>query len=145
MSRKRVQKQNNKAAKADIYLYISMNKRSEGEKILQNAGYLNKPSSPLQMAQMLAHHVSEKGEPALMEIAKIHPDYNLIVEAYQKTQTKSADGEDDDECLNCLGADGDPVKTEKNKNILNNTQLLIVSGALVLSIALVALIVVNKN
>jgi hypothetical protein len=147
-------------AKPDIYSYITLCNRKGGEAVLKKAGY-PKPKNPKEMADMLAHFVTRDGENALLEIAKIHPDRELLVRAepeLKKVENKIANADGDEESLNCSGcalaaaaiaADGTksttPAPVAKKGLNEKTINILILSGAAVLTVSLITMIVVASK
>ena len=148
MGKNNIKPKNTGWGKPDVYAYIALTNKAGAEKMLKESGYMHKPNSPKQMADMLAHHVLNDGEKAIIDLASIHPDYDMIVEAYKKKlptestpvqsqPTKLFSGQEN---LNCMGADGTqkPGMSDKTMNAL------IISGAALLAVTIVA-VVALKN
>jgi hypothetical protein len=138
-------------------IYITHTRKSAANKILRDAGYQRPPANPHEMVMMLQDYIEIGGEEAIRKIMEIHPDRDLFVKALPP----HADGVNPavivadsplfgcDACkdkLNCIAADasipGQPgVKGLSDRSI----NLMIISGAVLFTAALVTVIIVNKN
>lgn len=134
-------------------LNITHRSKSKAIDLLTRSGY-KKPLNASQMYKMLAHYLRKKQNKAVLELSKIHPDAKIIIEAYKAWNDKSigADGETStitieepkatqEKFAGCNGCPSTVTKSaEGDTQKPNMSTILIVSGAAILSIALISLV-----
>lgn len=124
--------------------------------LLKKEGYKGEIYNPIQLYTVLEQYVVRKNDAAIMELTRIHPDAKTIIKGYlmfesknQLNKPKSAEGEEFENCGGCaaaaagvmaLAADGEP----QSKG-LSTTNILIISGAVVLSMALISMVVLSNR
>jgi len=136
-------------------LTIAYRNPKEAIALLNSKGFdTNRIDSPDTLAKILGNYVNANKDEAYVALSKIHPDSKIIIKAYdmflnqkaltEKT-TKSAEGDNYDykNCGGCgvaaagmLLADGG-----KDEGGFKLTNTMIISGAVVLSIALITIII----
>ena len=135
---------------------ITHRSMAKGINVLKNAGY-GKPKNANEMYSMLEDYVKSEPKNAIISLSKIHPDAQIIIKSYDEWKLAKVNSEKDlssdktiDKFANCSGcvsnkteivsAAGDP---EVKPKISSTT--LIVAGAVVISISLIAAIVISKS
>lgn len=73
-------------APINLYTYVSKCSPEDVDVILRKAGYKKRPRNLKERSIMLSHLVKEDKESALMDIAKIHPDRELILKDIEVNQ-----------------------------------------------------------
>jgi hypothetical protein len=144
--------------KPTLFHYISLRNKQGGLDVLKKAGYVTPPKNPKMMADMLADYFKKDGEKAAEAIASIHPDKEMILKTCAKpveVLKQGADGEleQSKEYLSCdscphkcqdfCGADAAEAKPTKKGLSEKTINTLIISGAAVLALGLIASIVVS--
>ena len=95
-----------------IYDYLASKKPQESFEVLVSTGKsVPYPRNSSQLAQMLKQYVQMGGENALMILAQIHPDKDLI-EAIVMDAIKKKN--EDFECPICLEIIAEPMRTPCN-------------------------------
>ena len=126
--------------------------------LLKKAGYITPPQNPKMMADMLADYFKKDGEAAAEAIAGIHPDKEMILKTCAKpveVLKQGADGElqKTTEYLSCdtcpskcshdHSADASDDAPKKKGLTEANVKILILSGAAVLAIGIVASLIIT--
>lgn len=100
----------------NIYEYIARSNPQGARMVIQQFGY--RITDNRKMGDNLRMLVAQEGEPALREIAKLHPDRDLILEVFNEPkEEKSCSCKNKSE--NFLGADA----TLSSAVLANNQQL----------------------
>jgi hypothetical protein len=122
------------AMKINLINYIAYRVPRQAYRLLRENRYYKIPRNRRAIAKYLADFVNSDKEKALLAIAKIHPDRELILKSIEaeKIEKKSEASEQ-------LQAAGEGKLGEKSIN------LLIVAGSVVVAIALVTIIVTHKK
>lgn len=122
------------AQQITLYEYLATNVPSDSFDIINIDGNLRKPNSNLELSKQIKTYVSKNGESGLLNLAKIHPDRELI-EAI---------------CSNCSNKEIEKKETFVNfsenvnsldKESINSSKLLIVGGFILIGLA----IIINKK
>lgn len=103
-------------APVNLYTYVSKCKPSEVDSILKKAGYKKRPRNLKERSFMLSHLVKEDKESALMDIAKIHPDRELILKDME---------------VNSVGFDCSVEKEEAPKDLKSDIEMKNASGTFI--------------
>lgn len=128
---------------SNIYHYIALDNPVGGSGFVKSRGY-NPSQNPDELAGQMAQIVVQEGEGALNEIASLHPDKDLILGATKNTFQNASGGgfSNGCGCSNFSSASGQSAKAEVEK-IINGkerdskTELLIMSGVIVIALALI--------
>ncbi len=136
----------------NIYSYVSRNNPYFVKSLANKYGHeLNKnPNLPFVLEQLVALH----GEQALMEIIEAHPDKDLFQDYYKKINESkmNASGSEekkveskcdcnykrDNSVIEYLNATGSDL-LQKNKQVVSNTNLMVLAGAIVIAFAILNL------
>ncbi|NJL73922.1 MAG: hypothetical protein HC892_01615 [Saprospiraceae bacterium] len=138
--------------------------------VLHHSGYAKIPNSPKELYSMLDDYVNKNGKDGISELTKIHPDARLIIDSYEKFKaskpininvkeeskvpTKSSANGEYENCGGCtaaalgvaaLASDGSKSVMYADGDKKSLTQTLIISGAIMTSMLLLALIVSNAT
>ena len=66
------------AQQITLYEYLATNVPSDSFAIINTDGNLRKPKDNLELSQQIKTYVTQNGESGLLNLAKIHPDKELI-------------------------------------------------------------------
>ncbi len=148
--------------KVNMFAYLAQEKSIRPQLhqwVISNGGQWN-PRNENDLARLLARTSDGKIE-RLYGLAQLHPDYKLIITAYQKTLNgqMSADGDGKEECYSCT-AEGCKVKSEPVKNAVEpdpellkahktvkTAQIVMITGAVLITAGLLVYVAakVSKN
>ena len=136
----------------NIYEYIARSNPRGARMVIQEFGY--RITDNKKMGDNLRMLVAQEGEPALREIAKLHPDRDLILEVFnEKKEVKPCGCSDKPEKKeNFLGADATLssavlANNQQQNNASDSTKLamqtnsMIIGATIIIAIALI----VNKK
>ena len=133
----------------NIYEYIARSNPQGARMVIQQFGY--RITDKRKMGDNLRMLVAQEGEPALREIAKLHPDRDLILEVFNEPkEEKPCSCKDKNE--NFLGADATLssavlANTQQQNQASDSTKLAMQTNTMLFlatSLILVALIVNKK-
>jgi hypothetical protein len=132
-----------------FYNYMAMEAPLDSQAFVNRYG-MTPSNDPLALAEQLQEIVVQGGDPALKQLALIHPDKELLF------QTNSFSGANNfsnasgncgsyQNCGGCSGgyssANGQSIKSELDRAIngtkRDNTELLIIGGVVLISLALI--------
>jgi hypothetical protein len=125
-----------------MYDYIAKANPVGARQVIESHGY--RVVNPRSMGGNLRMLVAQEGEPALRSIVELHPDKDIILEAFQTEQKNNFLGTD--------GLSGLGLIAENNRNQLaqqnnsDSTKLAMQTNALVIVAAIIvaAAIITNK-
>jgi hypothetical protein len=135
----------------DIYQYIAETRPQQAAAVINQFGFeLQGVNNPDDLANCLENLVAEDGEPALLALAQIHPDRELIIESLNKPTSivpggsNSAGSNGNCNCPNCRGGNGSGTIdrlmsgfSSAAQSLPHQGNLLIIGGILVIGLALV--------
>jgi hypothetical protein len=137
----------------DIYDYIAQVRPNEAEAICNKYGWsLQGMESADDLANCLQNLIAEEGQPALADLAGIHPDRDLIIEVYNgqtaQVPLASAPASSGCGCAKCKGNGGGSSVTDKimsaagaaqsaASSFFHQSNLMIIGGVVLIGLALV--------
>ena len=119
------------AQQITLYEYLATNVPSDSFDIINSDGNLRKPNSNLELSKQIKTYVSKNGESGLLNLAKIHPDRELI-----EAICSNKEIEKKDTFVN-FSENVNPI----DKETINSSKLLIVGGFILIGLA----IIMNKK
>jgi hypothetical protein len=132
----------------NVYQYITQSSPNETYAICQKYGYIE-VSDLDEMAEIIANIVSEFGEDAFKEVMSIHPDKQIILELYQPAKplqyfnaTQNSEPKISGVPTNLL-YNNNPIRekyfnAEGGSKIVNQTNMFILAGAVIVSLAIIS-------
>lgn len=133
----------------NVYHYIAENNPDAANELCKKYGYFQINSLD-ELANCLQHIVATDGEKSLKEVMALHPDKDILIEIFEKKKDdvtplvevapvlKGADGSTGCGCNKSAGADAS-VTTSQTSTV-NKTDLYILGGAIIFSMAIFSLI-----
>lgn len=139
-----------KKISVDIYEYIAQMRPQEAEAVCNKYGWtLQSMETPEDLANCLENLVAEEGEPAFLDLLAIHPDKDVIIEAYngQDPAAPAAGGSGGCGCAGCKGkSEGSAVDKavssasaaiHNSGSFFHQSNLMIIGGVVLIGLALV--------
>lgn len=117
-------------AQITLYEYLATNVPSDSFAIINSDGNLRKPKSKIELSKQIKSYVTKNGESGLLNLAKIHPDKELIEAICSNCSTKEI--EKKDTFVN-FSEDINPSVKES----INSSKLLIVGGFILIGLAII--------
>ena len=71
-----------------IYKYIASSKPFDAYALISKTGGYKKPEDVDELEAQMKHWVRQNGSQGLMQLAKIHPDRELIVDMFKETDSR---------------------------------------------------------
>jgi len=71
-----------------IYKYIATSRPLDAYSLISKTGDYKRPKDAEDLETQLKHYVRQNGGQGLMELAKIHPDKDLIIDMFKETDLK---------------------------------------------------------
>jgi len=122
----------------DVFQYIANNNPIASRRIINDYGYSVQNND---IAQSLRLLVNARGEEAMVQIMKYHPDVDYFEETFSKTNSKKSkirNSTNDFERLMYLNATGGNNSPIKNEITANQTNLMILAAAMMVTIAIIS-------
>ena len=134
-----------------IYEYIARNNPTGAKRVIESFGYV--VTQPKKMGDNLRMLVAQEGEPALREIAKLHPDRDLILEVFNEPkEEKPCTCKDKKKEENFYGADATLssavlANNQQQNNASDSTKLAMQTNAMIIgaTIIIAVALIVNKK
>jgi hypothetical protein len=118
----------NKMQKVTIYDYLATNVPSDAFEVIRKGSNMTKPRSSEELSAQIRKYVTDNGEMALLDLAQIHPDRELIEAISIKIpEPKKKD--------NFSNLSGDVASTDKD--YVNSTKLLMIGGFILIGLAII--------
>jgi hypothetical protein len=123
----------------DVYKYISENPQSSQKAIdlCLKKGY--EPTSDEHLADCLSDYVSSNGNTGLMELMKIHPDKEILVNYYSRPVSESE--RRIDRVVSYTNASGDAntnTVAPTNDHTALTTNIIIITAAILIGFAIIS-------
>ena len=131
----------------NVYHYIAENNPDAANEVCKKYGFYQINSID-ELADCLQHIVAQDGEESFKDVMELHPDKDVILELFDKKKEETlihqpqpqpivlgADGSSNCSCVKS-SADGTTTPT----STVSNTNLMILAGALIISISIISLI-----
>jgi hypothetical protein len=114
--------------KVTLYDYLASNVPSDAYAIIsEGKENMPKPKNYHELSAQIKKYVTKNGETALLRLAEIHPDRELIEAiSYQQEEPKK------DDFSNLSGN-----VASQDKEYINNTKLLVVGGFILIGLAII--------
>lgn len=113
-----------------LYEYLATNVPSDSFAIVNTDGNLRKPKSKIELSKQIKSYVTKNGESGLLNLAKIHPDRELIEAICSSCSNKEIEKKDTfvnfSENVNSL-----------DKESINSSKFLIVGGFVLIGLAII--------
>jgi hypothetical protein len=122
--------------KITIYSYIASTKPTDSHILINKYGNYTRAKNEKELQSQLKHFVRENGDIALKELAKIHPDRELILEEVKENKTQSINNNNRG-INNYSNLDGEVTGTRSFKEDVNFSKILIWGSFVLLSIAII--------
>lgn len=113
----------------NVYRYIAENNPNGANDICVNNG-LTEADSTETISYYLESIVAQNGEQSLKEILNLHPDKEVILECFQQPKVEEKIVEVEVPKF---------VNAEGQSNLANNTNVYILMGAIIVSLAIISL------
>ena len=114
--------------KVTIYDYLASNVTADAYELISQGQNTPKPRNTRELSLRLKKYVTKNGESALLQLAEIHPDRELI-EAISVKQEQEPKKE------NFSNLSGNITPSEKD--YINSTKLLMVGGFILIGLAII--------
>ena len=115
--------------KVTIYDYLATNVPSDAYQVISEGTNLPKPKNSRELSAQIKKYVTRNGETALLRLAEIHPDRELI-EAITIQPVKEENKKE-----NFSNLSGNLTTNEKE--YVNSTKLLMVGGFILIGLAII--------
>ena len=140
----------------NIYEYIARSNPRGARMVIQEFGY--RITDNKKMGDNLRMLVAQEGEPALREIAKLHPDKDLILEVFNGNKEENKEvkpcgcSDKSEKRENFLGADATLssavlANNQQQNNASDSTKLAMQTNAMIIgaTIIIAVALIVNKK
>jgi hypothetical protein len=114
--------------KVTIYDYLATNVPSDAFEVISEGSNMPKPKNSHELSAQIKTYVTKNGETGLLRLAEIHPDRELI-EAISVKENK------ENKTDNFSNLSGN--LSDKDKEYVNTTKLLMVGGFILVSLAII--------
>ena len=128
------------AQQITLYEYLATNVPSDSFAIVNTDGNLRKPKSNLELSKQIKTYVTKNGESGLLNLAKIHPDRELIEAICSNCSNNSLNSNKEIAKKENFSNFSDNVSPSVKESI-NSSKLLIVGGFILIGLA----IIMNKK
>jgi hypothetical protein len=118
-----------------VYDYVAQSNPNGSANLIRSFGYDMYSGSNL--ADNLRELVAQNGEPALMAVLEIHPDKDVIMEAFSKKEKSSDCGCKKESYLNASGAEQTARAEMVQQASTQQSNTFILVAALLLSVAII--------
>jgi len=114
--------------KVTIYDYLATNVPSDAFEVISEGSNMPKPKNSHELSAQIKRYITKNGETGLLRLAEIHPDRELIeaISVQSNKETKT------DNFSNLSGN-----LSDKDKEYVNTTKLLMVGGFILVSLAII--------
>jgi len=116
--------------KISIYEYYAHNCPADSYELISKDGKYRRPASQRELERMLKDYVNKNGEKGLVELAKIHPDSDLI-KLVCDCNNKDKKQEKKENFSNANGI------TDSQTETINLSKMMIYGGFILVGIALI--------
>ena len=123
-----------------LYEYLATNVPSDSFTIINADGNLRKPNNNLELSQQIKSYVTTNGESGLLNLAKIHPDRDLIEAICSSCSNNYLTANKEIEKKENFSNFSENVNPS-DKETINSSKLLIVGGFILIGLA----IIMNKK
>lgn len=120
--------------KITIYSYIASAKPTDSHVLINKYGNYPRAKNEIQLQSQLKHFVRENGDIALKELAKIHPDRELILADFKESNNELINNRG---INNYSNLDGEVNPSRTLKDDINYSKILIWGSFVLLSIAII--------
>jgi len=111
-----------------IYDYLATNVPSDAFEVIRQGRNMTKPRSSEELSAQIRKYVTDNGEMALLDLAQIHPDRELI----EAISIKIPETQKND---NFSNLSGNVASTDKD--YVNSTKLLMIGGFILIGLAII--------
>jgi hypothetical protein len=130
----------------NIYEYIATSNPQVAQGLISRYGYQAQAETTQDLGDCLEQLVAQEGEPAMRDIAAIHPDKDLILEEFGSGMTVNGSGQlsSDCGCAKCRGAgkvsESYIHAAAKDQNFfhMNQAGMFIIGGLIVVTLAIIS-------
>lgn len=114
--------------KVTIYDYLATNVPSDAFEVISEGRNMTKPRDSQELSAQIRKYVTNNGETALLRLAEIHPDRELI----EAISIKKEEPQKND---NFSNLSGNVAPTDKD--YVNSTKLLMIGGFILIGLAII--------
>jgi hypothetical protein len=124
------------AQQITLYEYLATNVPSDSFTIINADGNLRKPNNNLELSQQIKSYVTTNGESGLLNLAKIHPDRELIEAICSSCSNNYLTANKEIEKKENFSNFSENVNPS-DKETINSSKLLIVGGFILIGLAII--------
>jgi len=124
------------AQQITLYEYLATNVPSDSFTIINVDGNLRKPNNNLELSQQIKSYVTTNGESGLLNLAKIHPDRELIEAICSSCSNNYLTANKEIEKKENFSNFSENVNPS-DKETINSSKLLIVGGFILIGLAII--------